>query len=404
VQTGHTVWFQVTPTVNGYLTFSTCHSATTYDTVLEVYQGGEASCEFMTSVACNDDTPLSGCANGCSAYGSTVTINIVAGTRYRFVVGSYNNNAANCNLCLGVVVTICNNDSTPPVAQLTAPAALSCACNPVNVTGSAYDADSALTSYSLDYRPASGGAGTQILSNATAVTNSVLGMWSTAGLAHGYYYLRLRANNACSLSSEDVVLVWVDKQFNTVDLRSPVNNAIVGGNVCFDGTIWDSYCFTNYTVDYRPIAGGIYQPVNPSMPVYGSPVVNDSFATWNTRAGLPDGGYTIRLVGFDTCGNSKTFSLSNLTVDNTAPIAVITAPINCAEVSGVIQVRGTASDTHLQGWVLQYHRRRSPRLGDHRLRQRRGHQRSGWQLGHHRPAAVCLHLASRRHRPVRAGL
>jgi hypothetical protein len=41
-------------------------------------------------------------------------------------------------------------------------------------------------------------------------------------------------------------------------------------------------------------------------------------------------------------------------VDNTAPSAVITSPTNCSYRCGVIQVTGTASDTHLDEWILDY--------------------------------------------------
>src|SRR3990172_6853572 len=53
---GHTVLFQVTPTVTGPVTISTCPPATTYDTVLEVWSGGDAECNLMADVDCNDDT------------------------------------------------------------------------------------------------------------------------------------------------------------------------------------------------------------------------------------------------------------------------------------------------------------------------------------------------------------
>ena len=111
---GHTVWFSVTPEVSGSMTITTCHQYTKYDTVLEVYSGGDSGCEFMTLVAYDDDTVLPTCVNGCSNYDSSVTIDAVAGTRYRFVVGSYNNNQAGCDLCLAVRVTIGEPCGEPP--------------------------------------------------------------------------------------------------------------------------------------------------------------------------------------------------------------------------------------------------------------------------------------------------
>jgi len=353
VLTGHTVWFEVTPTANGYITFTTCHPATTYDTVIEAYQGGDSSCEFMTSVACNDDSQFPSCVNGCSAYGSTVTIHALANARYRFVVGSYNNNSAGCNLCLGVAVTVCNDDSTPPVAQLTAPAALSCAGNTVSISGSAYDTDSTLAAYSLAYRAPNSGTWTPLATRSIAVTNGSLGEWSTLGLGQGYYYLRLQAQNACGLSAEDVVIVWVDKQFDTVNFVWPQSSAIVGGLVCLQGTVWDSHCFANYTVDYRPSSGGAFRPVDPLNAVYLSPVINNLLANWDTVS-LEDGGYIIRVSALDLCGNATTVFLNDLVVDNTVPIAFIASLNACVSVSGVVQIVGTVADANLNSWSLQY--------------------------------------------------
>jgi hypothetical protein len=104
---GHTVWFKVVPTVDGTLTFSTCNPATTYDTVVHAFSRGEANCELMIYEDCNDDTVIGVCDNGCSFYGSVVTLDVTAGVTYRFEVGSYNDNSAGCRLCLGVTVTLC---------------------------------------------------------------------------------------------------------------------------------------------------------------------------------------------------------------------------------------------------------------------------------------------------------
>ena len=51
---GNKVYFSVTPEISGYMTVSTCHPMTMYDTVLEVATGVEF-CEQGTVVACNDD-------------------------------------------------------------------------------------------------------------------------------------------------------------------------------------------------------------------------------------------------------------------------------------------------------------------------------------------------------------
>ena len=100
---GHTVWFRLIPEVSGLVTVTTCHPHTSYDTVVQVWQGAE--CEFLSPVDCVDDSPGDRCDNGCSGRGSTVEFGATAGASYYIEVGSYNNNSAGCDLCLGMLVT-----------------------------------------------------------------------------------------------------------------------------------------------------------------------------------------------------------------------------------------------------------------------------------------------------------
>jgi parallel beta-helix repeat protein len=107
VSFGKTVWFDVTPQVSEAMTVSTCHPGTSFDTVVQVYRGGDSNCETMFLVDCEDDTGIAECDNSCpSGYGSVITFNAQAYTRYRIEVGAYNNNVAGCPMCLGLIVTV----------------------------------------------------------------------------------------------------------------------------------------------------------------------------------------------------------------------------------------------------------------------------------------------------------
>ncbi len=135
---------------------------------------------------------------------------------------------------------------------------------------------------------------------------------------------------------------------------------IYGGVVCFDGSVGDSNglgCFERYVVQYAPLpAAAPFLGVDPAIDDYLTPVTNDPLASWNTRSGatsVPDGNYRVRVWGFDECGNNRV-DLKDIRIDNTAPIGVINTPIECANVSGRVEIRGTATDANLAGWVLQY--------------------------------------------------
>jgi hypothetical protein len=513
---GHTVWFQVTPTVTGPVTISTCHPATTYDTVLEVWSGGDAECNVMADVDCNDDTIAPECANGCSGTGSRVTFIATAGTRYRFAIGSYNQNSAGCTLCLGVIVTIgqpcgdpptnivcgtarelpgapgvhgveidaqdalsageswscsasvvrnvwfrfisevtgvarfstchptttydtvaralqgdcsgimiergcnddfgapecvnpcgnyigsdfsfavnageeyflevgaygyavgcdlclgatltivdqCDVDTTPPIAVISTPlswpAPSGVTCDSTMIYGSAHDPDGTFDRYTVEYLPVNGSTWIPIYSSPNPVVNGNLlggGTWNTGGLSQGWYFLRLSASNVCGRSSSVVAWLFVDKQYDNASIRSPANGAVLGGSVCVDGTVWDENArgADSYTVRYAPLpAATPFNPVDPAHLTYAGTVLNDPLASWNTRAGIPDGNYRLRLDATDQCGRASTPQTRDVVIDNTAPIAVITAPTSCSYVQGQVDILGTASDAHLDGWALYY--------------------------------------------------
>ena len=220
--------------------------------------------------------------------------------------------------------------------------------------GTANDPES-FDHYVLEYSAGAGGPWTTIVSSTTPVTNGLLGVWNVGALPQGYYFIRLTAFNAMDASSSVTTIVFVDQQFDTVDFRSPPNGAVLGGVICFDGSINDGNgnCATSYVVDYAVSLAGPWSPVDPAKPTYPGPVYNDPLASWNTRAGIADGSYYLRVTGTDACGHTKTV-LHKVTVDNTPPTAVITDPSNCASVDGLVRVVGTAFDAHMAGWVLQY--------------------------------------------------
>ena len=358
VNVGHTVWFKVVPEVNGPLTFSSCHPNTTYDTIIQAYAG---NCSGpLVILECNDDLDDPACLNNCDLINpraSSVSFFAEKGATYYFQVGSYNNNASGCVLCLGVnltIVDICDGETTPPLTELTLPPALSCVCDPVTITGTATDPNGTFEGYILDYRPASGGSWTVINSSNTAVVNDVLGIWNTTGLPQGFYVVRLTARNICGLSSTDVKILWLGTTFDTLRIDSPGSGAVLGGNICVSGTVWDNYCFDTFNVEYQPLSGG--PSWSPLTTVHNSTTrINQTLAVWDTLGdGIPDGDYRLRVSGYDTCGNNKIETVEPVTVDNTPALAVISSPTNCEFVEGIVPIVVTVNDAHVKNWALQY--------------------------------------------------
>jgi hypothetical protein len=257
----------------------------------------------------------------------------------------------------------CAGEYTPPVAEIYSPPGLGagCACEvdgAVLVRGSAYDPDGTFMQYVLEYRSAAGGNWETIESMSVPVIGGQLALWITnppppqPPIPEGYYVLRLTATNSCGMANTAVQAIYLKKGFGAVQIDYPAENGVIAGHVCLDGTVADTWCFDSFTADYRPAAGGTWQPVEPAHPAYYTTFVNQQFATWDTT-GVPDGNYVIRVTGTNSCEQSL-IRYRNVEVDNTAPVTVITDPVNCDAVDGTVTVIGTAADANLSQWSLYY--------------------------------------------------
>jgi hypothetical protein len=247
------------------------------------------------------------------------------------------------------------SDVTPPVVEISAPASFVCACDSVAISGSVSDPDGTYAGDQLEYRRA-GVAAWTVADTAVGARSGVLYVLDMSALPEDFYYIRVVGENECALSASDDTLVYHPNTFGSLELRAPIDGGVHAGLVCFDGTAWTQSCFDRYTVAYRPSGAGAYNPVDPPNSPYLTTVLNDPLASWNTASGataVPDGDYDVRLQGTNDCGDTATI-VHTITVDNTAPVAVLTSPVSCSTVAGVVAISGTASDANLQGWVLQY--------------------------------------------------
>jgi hypothetical protein len=147
--------------------------------------------------------------------------------------------------------------------------------------------------------------------------------------------------------------VYVDNEFDALELHSPESGAVVGGEICFEGTADDHTCLDHYVVQYKPASGGTWGPVDPNNPVYTTAVTNSSLAWWTDASGLPDGDYFVALAGYTATGAAASHQ-SVITLDNTPPIAEITYPSPCTQINDNITFGGTADDANLDRWKLEY--------------------------------------------------
>lgn len=252
-------------------------------------------------------------------------------------------------------------DATPPVVEFSSPAYEACVCGTsVTVRGRACD-EEGYDRDTLEYLAVNAAVGTgwTLIGSATTpqcTPNGLLYVWNVAAVPDGGYYVRLTSYNACGLVSSAITVVWVDHNVDTPVVRSPADGSVLGGTVCVDGTVWDganANCLESYTVTYRPSGEDDWTPVDAAHPLYPDEVVNDPIAHWAT-AGLPDGKYQLRASATNTCGASSADVIRTVIIDNTPPTALITDPLGCQVLEGDVIVRGTASDTHLDNWTLQY--------------------------------------------------
>ena len=246
-------------------------------------------------------------------------------------------------------------DTTPPMVEIDEPSALACACDMVQITGSVDDPDGTYSGDRLEYRERSA-ANWTVADTTLGARSGVLYTWNASGLTQGFYYVRVVATNECALTASDTTFVYHATNFGNAELRQPIAGKIYGGSVCVDGSAWTQSCFDHYTVDYRVSGGGVWNPVDPDSSPHTSTVLNDPLAMWNTRSGLAaaaDGDYDVRLYAETECGAVAAPSVS-ITIDNTNPIAALTNIANCDMLDGTISIVGTASDTNLNSWYLEY--------------------------------------------------
>jgi len=243
-----------------------------------------------------------------------------------------------------------------PEVDITSPANFACICDSATVIGDVTaQPPGAVAFWFLQYRELNALNWTLINFGFNSGLGLNLGNFNTAGLSHGYHFLKLTAYGLDGCIDEDTHIVFVDKMFENLALTSPITGEVYGGTVCIAGIVNDQ-CLDAYTVQWAPLPAGMpLMDVDPGMPFYTTQIYNAvTFATWDTTGlAIPDGDYQIVVTAKDICGYDAV-ETRDITVDNTPPTAEITSPGECEYVDcDSVDIFGTVQDPNLSGWILQ---------------------------------------------------
>jgi chitinase len=200
-------------------------------------------------------------------------------------------------------------DNTAPTVSVPPPGPLR---GTVDIDLTAADgAGTGIDSVTAQFRPAGGGAWSDVCTDTTA-PYACTGLDTTA-VPDGLYEARAIAVDETGLSTTSAVItVRVD---NTAPATSTLTNpgTLLRGSVALSGSASDAGSgIASWTVQYRPSSGGAWADAC-------SDTTASYSCSWATTA-VSDGTYDLRARARDAAGNeSYSTTLTNRTIDNTAP-------------------------------------------------------------------------------------
>ena len=258
--------------------------------------------------------------------------------------GSWQGSGVECepDLCL---IDPCDEDVLAPIAALEL-GDFQCVpfAGPTEIIGAATDPEDNLESWVLQERGMGADPWSVVAAGSTPVVDDVLTYWSPG--APGYRMLRLIVADACGHVSGDVRLMYAD-QGPQAAINYPTEGAVIGGSaVCIDGLVSHGVCPMEWLVEYRPAGGSWTYLADGTSAVHNLPLTH-----WDTTS-VPDGLYETR-VSASSIGGTDSHTVG-VTVDNTAPTAVLDEPMNCAWVNGQVEISGSVADDNTVRWDIQW--------------------------------------------------
>ncbi len=233
-------------------------------------------------------------------------------------------------------------DRTPPRIAMTRPSGGFVPASGA-ITGSIEDANPASYTVSLTDSPE---APVWTVVDSGTLSRTAYTFGSLQGLKEGSYALRVEATDQGEIHSEQVIPFTIDNTAPRVTLTNPAPGPVAlvlgaaRGALDIRGSVAEDHLDS-----WRIEVGAGAAPQSWTQLAQGTAVPTAPVLFSWTPSGLADGAYTLRLVAVDKAGLTGE-ARALITIDNTAPVARLTAPADGGYVTAPMAVAGTASDAH----------------------------------------------------------
>lgn len=240
-------------------------------------------------------------------------------------------------------------DATAPQVLVTSPQDQAFVNGPLTIQGTIDDANIE------NYRLTLNGADGERLLDEGALNRDAHTFASLDDLTDGPYTLTVQARDRGQIETSAVLTVTVDKTAPKVTLSSPVGAEVFGNNrpqVDIAGTIEEGN-LAQWQLRYRLQSAGSDQwTVIAQGDTLAGGAIEHQLPVGPEDV-LPDGSYLLSLYAVDHAG-WQTEATAGIVVDNTAPLAEITAPAAEGYVKAPTAIVGTAADENLAAYRLEF--------------------------------------------------
>ncbi|MFZ5863148.1 MAG: CARDB domain-containing protein [Nitrospirota bacterium] len=235
-------------------------------------------------------------------------------------------------------------DATPPTVTPTTPADNTFLASAPVLAGTLSDLN--LERYEITY----GGNGPRLVFDEGTDNRDGVTFGPLAGLSDGPYSLTWSATDLAGNATERTTAFTLDTTSPAVTLTAPSDNAVVGGtvsNVEVRGSAGD----VNLAEWTLRVGAGTDPATWTTLASGTAEPASDLLVTWDTTS-VPDGTYTLSLIATDRAGTSAETRRA-VVVDNTAPTANLSYPIDGATISTRVNLVGTAMDEHFVSALIE---------------------------------------------------